>query len=591
MAYEYDGGNNLAVLRYVAPSSRWTQTLAVADDSNRAVEDGDGRVIPPGAFDAAGNPLSLGGLPALAWDHRGALAVATVVARAGGDPDAVFSTYRASGERMRKVAQAVTADGVVREVTIYLGPSEIHRTVAGGRTVSEYRRLRVMDGDRCAVQWLRWTVGAPPGGASPDQHRYQLDDRMGSSVMEMDGGGLLISHEEYAPYGGTTYAAGESLAEVSRKHYRFSGKERDTATGLSYFGARYYAPWLGRWISPDPAGPVDGFNLYEYVASNPMAYVDPLGFGKKNKKPQTAAEKAHIAQMKKKAKATLGSKRKDFYPRLSTLAKRSRGGDAAAVAEATDVLQLMENDPTFREEVAKRVRVRANKKDGTKRGVGKDEVFQTAETPYAFKVAAGLEPGVTPVAYFKGSSGAIQEVTLLDAQEVIRFDTAIVPTPEGGGHSGMLYSATTGSSGLTTGQATMHEKRTDAWKGSTTTGSAFLNTFVSHIHATPNVPTVQAKHTSGFTVMNQDLSDPTDQGAFVTQISKVRDQSKLLVPKMQARLFEDPLATIPVSFSQAPPSPLHNPSYTSSGLDQAELADDFGSFFGSGIPTFKSTWK
>jgi RHS repeat-associated protein len=38
--------------------------------------------------------------------------------------------------------------------------------------------------------------------------------------------------------------------------------ERDDSSGLCYYGARYLAPWLTRWINPDATGAVDGLNLY-----------------------------------------------------------------------------------------------------------------------------------------------------------------------------------------------------------------------------------------------------------------------------------------------------------------------------------------
>ncbi len=61
------------------------------------------------------------------------------------------------------------------------------------------------------------------------------------------------------------------------KRYRYTGKERDEETGLYYHGARYYAPWLGRWTSCDPAGLVDGLNLYVYAGANPVVRHDPSG--------------------------------------------------------------------------------------------------------------------------------------------------------------------------------------------------------------------------------------------------------------------------------------------------------------------------
>jgi Kef-type K+ transport system membrane component KefB len=41
---------------------------------------------------------------------------------------------------------------------------------------------------------------------------------------------------------------------VQQKRYRYTNKERDDSSGLCYYGARYLAPWLARWISPDSTG-------------------------------------------------------------------------------------------------------------------------------------------------------------------------------------------------------------------------------------------------------------------------------------------------------------------------------------------------
>ncbi len=64
----------------------------------------------------------------------------------------------------------------------------------------------------------------------------------------------------------------------------FTGKERDSETGLDYFGARYFSGAQGRFTSPDPAGLLaakpgnpQSWNLYSYVMNNPLIYVDPNG--------------------------------------------------------------------------------------------------------------------------------------------------------------------------------------------------------------------------------------------------------------------------------------------------------------------------
>jgi len=60
--------------------------------------------------------------------------------------------------------------------------------------------------------------------------------------------------------------------------YRFNGKEQDEATGFYYYGARYYAPSLSRWLSTDPlAEKYQGFSPYNYTLNNPVIMIDPDG--------------------------------------------------------------------------------------------------------------------------------------------------------------------------------------------------------------------------------------------------------------------------------------------------------------------------
>ena len=95
----------------------------------------------------------------------------------------------------------------------------------------------------------------------------------------MDQQARLISQEGYYPYGGSAWWVGRNAIEANYKTIRYSGRERD-ATGLYYYGLRYYAPWLQRWTSPDPAGVADGLNLYGFVANNPLKNKDHLGLMK-----------------------------------------------------------------------------------------------------------------------------------------------------------------------------------------------------------------------------------------------------------------------------------------------------------------------
>src|SRR5262249_38583085 len=106
--------------------------------------------------------------------------------------------------------------------------------------------------------------------------RYQFSNHLGSACLELDHQAQIISYEEYFPYGSTSYQAVRSQTETP-KRYRYTGKERDEESGLYYHGVRYYAPWLGRWISADPSGLIDGVNIYSYVLGRTINLTDPQG--------------------------------------------------------------------------------------------------------------------------------------------------------------------------------------------------------------------------------------------------------------------------------------------------------------------------
>jgi len=114
-------------------------------------------------------------------------------------------------------------------------------------------------------------------GSPVDRWRFQLDDHLGTSVGEVTEDGLVIGWEEFHPYGTTALWSFDSTQQVSAKRYRYTGMERDDETGLQLHSARYYLPWLGRWERPDPAGLVDGPNLFRYARCSPARHQDTTG--------------------------------------------------------------------------------------------------------------------------------------------------------------------------------------------------------------------------------------------------------------------------------------------------------------------------
>jgi RHS repeat-associated protein len=109
------------------------------------------------------------------------------------------------------------------------------------------------------------------------QTRYQLNSHPQSTALKLVDKAQTLSYESYYPSGATVIIAGKDKTQVQQKRYRYTGKEGDARSGLSYYVARYLAPWLARWTSPDSAGVVNGLNLYVYVNNNPLKYRDPTG--------------------------------------------------------------------------------------------------------------------------------------------------------------------------------------------------------------------------------------------------------------------------------------------------------------------------
>jgi RHS repeat-associated protein len=280
--YTYDDSGNLISIRHTASSGNsWTRSLPAAYSSNR---------LQNGNYDGSGNlrNLDISNNVDLAFNCCENLVRAGIILRENQPDDCDYYLYDIDDLRTRKVSEKMAHGGMLTTVEdkIYIGNFELKRNInvdsGGQRTiVSERHTLRVMNNDRCiCVIYYTSTATAHPQMEGLRQCRFQLDNNIGSLCMEMDATGQLISYEEYFPYGGTSIITGENETEVKQKEYRYSGKECDDTTGLYYYGRRYYVPWQCRWLNPDPAGTVDGLNLYAFTGGNPVVYADQLGLKK-----------------------------------------------------------------------------------------------------------------------------------------------------------------------------------------------------------------------------------------------------------------------------------------------------------------------
>ena len=275
--YVYDEAGNLTQLRHhVKTGSGYRRTFAVASTSNHGVLHDDEAVTPqtPGlgsAFDRNGNPLSLGRGQALQWSVNNHLLSVTLVHRTDARNDEEAYTYDAAGQRVQKVRTTLAASRVHTRSVLYLPGLEIREDTATGEQLNVITVQTGLSGIR-VLQWDRGRVDPE----AQTQCRFSLADLSGSTTLELDGHGQLITQESYYPYGATAWWAARTALQATFKTVRYSGKEQD-ASGLYYYGFRYYAPWLQRWINPDPAGAIDGLNRFVMVGNNPISKTDRNG--------------------------------------------------------------------------------------------------------------------------------------------------------------------------------------------------------------------------------------------------------------------------------------------------------------------------
>jgi RHS repeat-associated protein len=160
------------------------------------------------------------------------------------------------------------------------------RTTWDGQVIEEYHYS--YDGDFLGIEQEVFTkklkeyaYGAGlPGGIGGllslnnggNLYSYLYDGK-GNVTALLDGTGNVAQTYQYDPFGVPMMKTNVFLNQPMR----FSTKPYDEQTGLSYYGYRYYAPALGRWLTRDPIGEKGGLNLYEFVENNPINKIDPWG--------------------------------------------------------------------------------------------------------------------------------------------------------------------------------------------------------------------------------------------------------------------------------------------------------------------------
>ncbi len=277
--YSYDRAGNLLKIQH-SGASQYSTNITISNISNHGIQQQDGLTAADirCQFDAAGNQQQLQPGQPLQWDARHQLQQVTTVKRgAENTPNDDYEHYLYASDGMRVVKQSIQHTNNIRQISrvTYLPGLELRTQHNDSELMEDFQVITLGVAGRAKVRVLLWEKGQP-AGIDNGQLRYSFDNQIGSSLLELDNNGDIISQEEYYPFGGTALFAARNTIEAKYKTVRYSGKERD-ATGLYYYGFRYYMPWLGRWLNADPAGTIDGLNLYRMVRNNPISLMDEDG--------------------------------------------------------------------------------------------------------------------------------------------------------------------------------------------------------------------------------------------------------------------------------------------------------------------------
>ena len=172
--------------------------------------------------------------------------------------DETIYTYDGDGGRVMRVAPLNS--------TVYIGSSYESEGTPGKPADKNTKHIYMGSTRICSIETTPTAM-----------HTYYThSDHLGSSNIITDESGTVVNILEYSPFGEVSRNPGNYSTDK-----RFTGKIYDDSSALYYYGARYYDPEIGRFITADAviAYPNDPqcFNRYSYARNNPIVYIDPSG--------------------------------------------------------------------------------------------------------------------------------------------------------------------------------------------------------------------------------------------------------------------------------------------------------------------------
>ena len=314
--------------------------------------------------------------------------------------------YDESGQRTRKTAPGIDTLYVDKEYEVDISdpPNPKHKVhyFHGSRRIATENRSR---------------AGLPGDEGVTQSWQYYFPDFVGSNSVVVRG--TDVNKSFFTPFGEFTQV-GEGLTD-----YLFTGQENDPESGLMYYGARYYDPWVGRFCSQDPAlvGPAGGasfagiagdprnFNAYTYALNAPTRYTDPSGRTAKSARwgPgwQAARGKGYVISYRNPGGANKRNSKKEGGDGESPAAAATGAPQGVQVANAADYVDAIKDtaqqvkdavvpdlDAARRianEEIAKRPSGHNDLEDAMRHAEASRRVVEEVNTPSALIMGYGHE--------------------------------------------------------------------------------------------------------------------------------------------------------------------------------------------------------
>jgi RHS repeat-associated protein len=263
-SYSYDSNSRLAGISYQYGASPLGNLAYTYDQAgNRTQLDGSfSRVDLPqpvtlAGYDAANELVNWNGVPA-SYDSNGNLL-----------SDGVNNFVWDARNQLGSVnGNSLQYDAFGRRIRNSQGTSFFYD---GDKAVQE------ISGGLVSANLLSGGVDEVLGRSETSGSFTPLVDALGSTLGLLDSTGNIQTSYSYDPFG-LTSATGQAASNI----FQFTGREND-GNGLYNYRARYYNARLGRFISEDPLGVSRGANSYAYVGDNPASWIDPYGYGPKDK--------------------------------------------------------------------------------------------------------------------------------------------------------------------------------------------------------------------------------------------------------------------------------------------------------------------